>query len=535
MMAGAVRNRTEVDGYTRRAGARRRRGSLLRRAFLVVLGVVLVWFFWTTRDNWSMGGLIPAGQSFEIYANDLLADRRDIVDSRVWELFPGDSAPAGFRDALADSFGLPDWMLNNLVYGLTHLSGNSLTDAEDALVITRITRIGCLLERMHGLLLDIDDDYAGGLHLRHVKDVDVYYALRGRVLLASRSRPVLVRALTLRPEEAIGEEALERSVEAGRGRSLLAVLRPGAGEPGGEVLEEIEALFALSKEAAQLEVRARPRAAWRAPLDSLFGAGPSPALPTPPKGIVEISGNFLRPVPEVWGALLLAFPEQGVLQAIRLALAGAREALPDEATLMADAFFADFGPAWWLSWAGIDRYEILPAPLLLAWAETPNAAALAPVLEALPNAPTYAQGTLTPWYDATTRLAAIPLAGGPGIHPAFATANGGLLLGTSSTLAAAYQQGQANVHDAPQARGHLFVRAHPGPLASTLAETGEELAEFGLVRGHNRESFVAWASPWVQNLARVDELTALLAREQDTLQLRVTLTMAPPPAGVPSP
>lgn len=68
--------------------------------------------------------------------------------------------------------------------------------------------MGLLLERIHTFADFIQDDEAGGLHLRYLPDARLYYAVRGRILIVTPSRDRLVESLTLPAGEAMGAETV---------------------------------------------------------------------------------------------------------------------------------------------------------------------------------------------------------------------------------------------------------------------------------------------------------------------------------------
>lgn len=531
-MSGS-RNLSDSDLYVRRYTSRRQRRRLVRNVILVLIAVLGTAFYWNTRDNRPMARLVPKDPAYQLCATDLLLNRKEIAASRVWELAPADSPAPKVRAALAGDFGLPEWILNNLAYGIGLVSGGDLRDYDDAIFVTRISRIGCGLEWLRGFANGIDDDDAGGLALRHVKDADTYYAIRGRVLVASRSRDALVHALTLREDEALSDADLVAAQAAADGRNLLAIIRPAEGDPLGAQFERVELTFALTRDAVQLDSRAVPRAQFAPELAAIFGPAKG-SLPQPAEGLVEIAVDLGRPFTEVWPALSLAFPGNPALQAVRGALeqvaTGAGERAP-----MLEKVVASLGSGVSFSWTGVDLHEMLPAPQVLLQIDAPQAAGYEVLAKAgLPREMILAEDKVGPYYDEAAKLAIYPAFGGPSMHPSVGFRNKKILISSSATLARDFYAGKVPLAD-DGAQGHAIVRVRVAPAVGTALDVGQELADSGLIKGYDADSFRAFASGWRGRAALIGDLTGLLAYSGDTLQFRVTLSMAAPGADSPVP
>ncbi|MCC6142493.1 MAG: hypothetical protein IT368_01680, partial [Candidatus Hydrogenedentes bacterium] len=203
--------------YSGGLGKRRRRGQAgiwIRRGLLAAIVLSVVWFFWSTRDSYSMEELIPADAQYRVYINGLVPKREEIVASPVWALAPEESVLGRLQAQLAANLGFPEWILNNLVYGLCQFSGRDTDAFSDMIFVTRMSRIGCVIERFRSFALDVEDDLAGGLELRRIREPELYYAVRGRVLVLSPSRKAVIDAVTLLPDEALPESALETAALA---------------------------------------------------------------------------------------------------------------------------------------------------------------------------------------------------------------------------------------------------------------------------------------------------------------------------------
>lgn len=526
-MSQAVRTLAEADVYVRRYTSRRQRRRAVRNGVLLLAAIAALTFVWITRDNWPMERFVAKDAAFQVCATDLLLNRKEIAASRVWELAPADSPVPAAREALAGNLGMPEWVINNLAYGLGLVSGPDLRDPSSAIFVTRISRIGCLLERLRGFVDGVEDDLAGGLELRHVADASLYYSLRGRVLVASRSRDALVHALTLPETEALPAEGMAAVQQAASGRNLLVTLRPGEDEPGGAQFERLDLTFALKPDAAQLDCKAVPRPAFVTALDGFLNGANTPTLQAPIRGPIEIALDFGRPFTEVWSGLQLAFPGNPALEAVRGGIDSVAEMAGGRAPMLAKALGA-LGTGLTLTWTGVDPLEIVPVPMLVARIDAPDAAGYEVLLKAgLPRAPVAEDSAIKPYFDDTDKLAIFPVAGGPTMHPAIAMRDKKILLTTSAALARDVIAQRVPLAD-DGAQGHLLVRVRVPEAAAATLDAAQELADSGFLKGYSPEGFREFAAGWRRRAAQLDTVTGLLAYTNGALQCRITLAMAPP-------
>jgi hypothetical protein len=526
-MSQAVRTLAEADVYVRRYTSRKQRRRFVRNVLLFIVAVITFIFFWSTRDNWPMARFVPNDAAFQLCATDLLLNRKEIAASRVWDLAPKESGAPEIRAALAGNFGMPEWVINNLISGLGLVSGPDVRDPASAVFVTRISRIGCVLEKLLALTDAVTEDYAGGLRIRGIADTNVYYAIRGRILVASQSREALVSALTIYENEALSNEDLEAIQHAATGRNLLASLRLKADDPLGAQFERVDMTFALTGDALQLDCKGVPREAFAPTLASIFNSEELPALQPPVQGLVELTADFGRPFTEVWSALLLAFPEDPAIQAVRGWFQTIAQGAGSRAPMLEKAA-ASLGSGFTLSWTGIDPLEVVPAPQLIARINAPKSAGYDVLLRAgLSRAPEADESAMKPYYDEAARLAIYPALGGPALHPCIAFKDDKILLASSATLARGFLAGSVPlVEDA--AKGHVLVRARVAPAVAAAFEAGQELAHGGFIKGFDAGTFSAFADMWKERAALAGDLTGLLAYTNGALQFRLTLSMAPP-------
>ena len=524
-MSEVVRNysRKSPYGYTRSRRRKQRRTRLF--AVCIVLAVLgAVWAGWTTRDTCEMGALIPKDDAYQVFVPDLLEKRSHMAESAVWDLLPEAHPLREFRTQLENNFGLPEWMVNNGLQGLVHLSGNQLSGFGDVLVATRITRIGALAEQFRSLFPGLHREEAGGLRIYRIEPANLFYARRGRILLLSPSRESVVRALTLTDDEAVGEAALQDEAARIGGNDLLWAFR---------FTGENHTAWGFSE--GSLALQWRPQALrmtwdgvlapeWRtrfAPL--LENAAPS-ELQAPAPGPIALSANLGKPLPTLWEGLAAATGQTPAFESLRL-WAVSFFAQDDAWIGFAQALAGQMGPAFTLSWCGIDANEMLPAPEFSARFDT-DAAHIGELLAALPPAPEgLSPEDPTPRWNPETGLLSIPAVGGPSIEPCFALQDGQVLFSTSRTVAETELASPAPRQTLPQ-QGNLYVRAVPHQGLSLLMDAARPFVEMGFVRGHTLESFEAMVEPWFEYAAKIHDVSAYAAQKEGALEIRVEVEMA---------
>jgi len=502
-------------------GRRSRRKPVFRYVFLALFLAVLLWAGLVTRNTHDAGDLVPAGQQYELFVSDLLGGREAIAGSSLWDIAPESLAAPELRENLRNDFGIPAWVLNNYTLGPFHISGNSLPGFDDALVVSRITRVGCMLERFRGWSNEIEEDYAGGLRLRHVPAAGFYYAIRGRILAASRSRDTLVRALTLLPGEALGQERIDEATTARRDEIAHARILCEGWPAAAEHFEAAEARVWLSGNESRLWIAGRltegARTVW-APL--LADARPA-RLPAAAPGPLQLSVNLGKPLPLLADAVaqmygVAEFDPQGLLagmfpEAVR----------PLAATAIGD-FASHLGSGWSLTWRGMNAKEMVPMPLLAAVFET-DAAWAGEWVGDFPAPPESVQ----PWEswprpaESPARVY-VPAVAGPDFEPTLAPYGAGLLLATShpdalevlnEAAAPAWRDEQAN----------LLLRIEPETVFNDLMDAGRELARAGLIRGMDAAAFDAFAEKWAGLAGRIEMINAMAQHEDGVITLDLRL------------
>lgn len=521
-MSETIRSYSGGGLRTRRRGKQGRRiGSFL----LIALLTVLVWAFWSTRDTHTMASLIPGEQSYAIYVPDLLSRRDAIASSPLWDLLPEASPYRRWRDALADNFGLPEWVLNNFIYGLCHVSGKDVAGFEDVLLVTRMTSVGTLVEKLNGFSDAVESDWAGGLKLRSVPELGLFYAVRGRVLIASPHRDAVIHALTLTEETAVSAARLADAARSMQGELLLGRFRLAEEVSVGQYLDGAEIRLWLHEAGARAVVRARPQAAWRDKLATFAGNASATPLTAPAPGPIQLSANFGTPAPDQWAVWAEAWGVPDPWESTAAYFQGLSPDYGDQSRAFLDVVRGTVGAGWRLTCSDINLDAILPVPEFVLTMDT-RGTALPGVLAALPaEGPAGDPWAPVPRYDEATGLVTLPLMGGPAFAPSLSLYGEGVLL-SNSQVAAARALTEAPAVGALEEAGNLYLRVEPGPAMDMIMKGLNTLADNGLVRDHTPVSLQQAAEPYEALADKIDEVRALAAVEGEAIRADFRLTLA---------
>lgn len=518
-MSDAVRNYTTLGRGSYSASSSGR--GWIRRLLVVVLLCGFIWLYWTTRDTYPIERLVPREQTFHLQAEHLLASRMKAADSPLWNLGLIPEEYKSIPGWLGNDFGLPDWVLNNLVSDVCHVSGTDFSAFSDLLVVTRMSRIGCLIERYHRFVDGIEDEYAGGLQLRRMVDTDMYYAVRGRTLVFSPSREALIGCLSQRDEDAI--ESLENVVAASGGDVQGKVVLP-EDNSFGQYFERADFALTFAPSSITFACRGEVRPDWRGPLERLTRSSSGNGAKVPADGSVVVAGDFGAPLPEVWrvvdeisnGALGAFVGESPLLQRIPA----------DNASWIqfADDFAGSLGTSFYLRWAGFDLDGVVPLPEMeLAFA--PDRGALRAVLEAIPgiqNGGAPEDGV--PYRDPETGVVHCPIGWGGIVEPVIApTPDGVRATLHPSHLAPIATAGGAV--ERPVDAGQFYVRVRPAEALELLRDGGALYAEAGLIQGHTPESFQEAMTAALEGIQQVFEARLSARYEEGALFLELVIDL----------
>ncbi len=499
--------------------------GLMRKLVIVGLVVLLVWLMWTTRDNWPMERLVPRDQTFHLRAENLLDTRQKAADSTVWSL---GMLPKEYQDIpgwLSSDFGLPEWILNNLVSDVCYVSGTDLKEFSDLLVVTRMSRIGCLVERYYGIADNIEVEYAGGLSLRRMGESEAYYAVRGRTLVFSPSRQALIKALTLREDE--GVETLEETVAPLAG-DLQGRIQFHEDETLGKFFVQSDFGLHFAPQAITFSSRSIVSPAWKAQLETFAAGRRTSDLMVPAQGSLVIAGDFNTPLPRVWtsvdemtsGALATYWSGLPVL-------GGAGASGTAWATLL-DGLKGGLGSAFSLRWTGFDYNGIVPFPETELFVETKSG--LAPkLMEAISAIPAGQAPTDFVPYRLESGVVRCPSGWGGVLEPTLFAENGGVRI----TLHPQHMQhalAMDSTREPAPGEGDLFMRMRPVELLEVLREGGMPYAHAGLLRGHTPESFATAMETALEGSRQIAEVRVTAGYDDGAIAFDTTVLLEQAPA-----
>ena len=515
-----------VRSYTGNAhgpAPRRRRFSVRGKVLFLVFVVLLIGYgWWTTRDSYPIENLIPADQAYQVLAVDILGARDALVQSKMLKALPPEAGLGDVAGLLAGNLGIPEWVLNNLVPNVCVLSGKDVRTFGDPLLVTRMTRVGCLLMKLHCMMPGIECEPAGGLHLSRVRDAGVYVARRGRVLALSPSREALIRALTLRREDGVTRESMAGAFREASSGDLVGTLSLGSGDPLGGVFDKLRFAVRIESASARIKCSGVLRKEWRDRLGGFIEDLAPAELMAPPEGIVQVSMNFGKPIRDLWSVAAQLAGMGGEAEALwQKWSTPPRDAAPGLAQ-MAAALFGQLGPGIRVSWRGIDLNEMVPAPQVVATFDADPEAVLA-VFGALPplagDATRYA---MQPQYDAAAKCVRLPLVGGPSMEPTAGIIGDTLLVSSSRTLAEALLSAGPKEEKLPQP-GNLYAVMQPQACAEALANLASLFAENSLLKGYSPASVQAAAAPWLGCASAVKDITAFALCENGEVELDLAI------------
>jgi hypothetical protein len=503
-----------------------------RLAFFGFLVIGCLYFLYLTRDSFEVENFVPAGQTYQIFAADIVGARDALAGSKILKAAPPEAGLGDLTASLAKDLGAPEWVLNNLVPSVCVLSGKDAIHFSDPLLVTRMTRVGCFLMRLHDLMPGVESESAGGLNLSQISKAGLHFATRGRILVLSLSRDALIRSLTLRDEDCATRESLIEMAKGTVNDDLVGKVR--LNEAGFGAFDMVR--FAVSVEPSSLRIKCSGALseAYKARYDEAL-KGLTPAeLSAPPDGILQVSMNFNRPLRELWdmGARLYGKPEAAeALRRKLIDLAGGDASIPVK---VASGFIGDLGPGASLSWRGVDLNEIVPAPEIVMMFDANPEMALT-MFAAMP--PLAADGSrytvnllgenagkssILPQYDAEKKRVLIPLIGGPSMTPTIGVSGNELLISSSSTVADMLLAAAPSEQKLPD-RANLYVALKPRACVETLTNFCALFAENHLLKGIDADKARRTTEPWLASASAVKEVAASLSCENGEVSLNVAV------------
>jgi len=509
---------------------RKKRGTgVTAPILLVVFVLVFLYLAWTTRDTYPVERLLPAKAAYHFTANKLLDNRMELAASRVWQAMPPALRAGEIQQVLSRNLGMPEWILNNLFPDTCYFAGDDLRTFSDALVLSRMSRTGCVIERIYRWLPGVTEDWAGGLYLRRVRGTDFYYAVRGRALAVSQSRDNLVRALTLLPQDSVPRDILAREQSEYGAEHFWGAIALTQGDTLGTAFESAGFVLRIEPDSALLRLRATLRPEFQERFAAQLAAVKPGTLVAPPEGMMELSANLAMPLRDLWHFAGELANNVETMDALWQKWAVAEnDTAPETLPASITSLLGPLGPGLRLTWHGFDLNEMFPMPNVIATIDA-DKEMLATACSSLPPMDQAQPWDMTLRYDAATGRLHLPLFGGPSMEPTAGACGDTLLIATSRTVADEYLAAPPAPQSLPE-QGNLYLKLRPGECAKAVMDAGTLLAEAQLIRGHTPQSLAEAAKPWLDEAGAIETVTLVAGLENKDVSAQVRVECAAPPA-----
>lgn len=515
-MSEAVRTFTKESGHRHRGARRSRRGGC-SFVILLLLAAAAAGMWWLTNDHTPLHRLIPREEPLHAAVRTPADAMPLLTETPVTTLLH----QAGYLPSRKAPWpeNLPEWAVRNFFGEELHVFG-ALEDGKSLVFATRLTRIAALAERIAALGSGVSWDWAGGLLLRKREGPpQMYYAVRGRYLLASASRRRLIDCLTLLPEESMDPAAFEAISAFEGAEQVRGLLRFDLA--GTQAKYVRSASFALH--AGPREVRWSTRLEWQPEWAAYLGAQLGDP---PPRPLVLQSGSLASCVLDAGNPLDRVADALGPLWEFDLFAPTHFWIAADPASTgmqpsVLRALLAAAGPRAEIAWTGYDPYEIVPAPIFQGrtGVDEDNLRALLQELpDRKPTDPPDGRFYAGPTEDA----AGIAMLGGSSLAPRFVLQDDTLLFSTSSSL----PPSPAESTDAAAPRGHFRLRARPQACFDVAARIGSQLAAQGWLKGFDAEDFGRAAAEHAVLLRGIEEVDLVASFEGGALSASLIITTA---------
>ena len=197
MSNDVIRNYTGKYGSIGRKRRRRRKQPKYGLYFLFILFIagIVAFEMWSTSDRYPMEHFVPTDQDYLFFINDIHTAGTQVASSQVWNALPESMHLGWVPTRINADFPIPDWVRNNFIDEKCCIAGNDFQEFSDEIFITKTTWIGSLIDDLYWLLPMIHKDNESEISIRKWPKGNRFFAVRGRVLIASPSREALVKLL----------------------------------------------------------------------------------------------------------------------------------------------------------------------------------------------------------------------------------------------------------------------------------------------------------------------------------------------------
>ncbi|MFP6585049.1 MAG: hypothetical protein VCD00_21135 [Candidatus Hydrogenedentota bacterium] len=517
-MSEAVRSFSRRGSGGATGGGTAPRGSFLFTRFVIAALILFaIISFWISRDTHRIQQFIERDPASLVVAQHLLQNRDELFTSPSWNALSDSVQSHPVPSVLTTPLSAPDWVLRNLIGQYVLITTQGTTDFEEAIYITRMSRVGVLLERgLRRRSSNISED-SGGLGLRYLSESGLYYAVRGRVLLLSASRHGLVHTLTLSDTERIPDEEWDESIWAlgdDEFRGTFRFSKESRWEPH---FARIDFALRLRDGDGTLELRAACTDVFYEELiPQLDGQKPSPLI-RPMPGPIEFSANLgttFYDLSQLMETVLGPKPDSdepwlvGFLKKSDRRQASYLDPLIDVA-----------GPSIAQTWHGYELGDLMPThktSIIADYRGTGIQDALVVATEA------QREGTFKPLQvsrDTESDWLEIETVGGLALTAILgqgkeSSADQYLFASTSKQLAEQFGWGERRTADTLKESGNLYVRINPGAVLSEYEAYSAALQSIGAISEVERSERESRILTWRERMKGIHEL-ALVAHHEN--------------------
>ncbi|HOQ89481.1 MAG TPA: hypothetical protein PLX03_05025, partial [Candidatus Hydrogenedentes bacterium] len=345
-------------------------------------------------------------------------------------------------------------------------------------------------------------------------------------LLASPSRQMLIRALTLTREQAVGDGTLESWRAQAEGADLYGGIEGSALKRMGMPLDSISGAVRFEPGHVSARLAVVPDAEWRERLKPFFSRGQNASLKEPPEGCAAISLNLGEPPLKFLQTIRELVPQAAMIPEWLTADTPEMPEDPSEAFFrrFARMLLSETGTSFWLAWLGMDVNEMIPLPIVAGLADQ-GAEALARMAEEVPGIKSEVSED-PPMIEWTPRAADdgavyIRLLAGPTLSLCAVPAGDKSIAFGGSLTAARVLAGKEKSSPASSAgNGILMVRVNPGSCLEAVSAAARELAAFGWLKDMPPERLDQTLSVWHAQVGSLREIRFAVATDrEDTWQV----------------
>lgn len=506
--------------------ARRERRRRLFRILLLGIFAALLSFYWISRDTHPVATFVPADHALQVVAPRVMMTRHRVADSGVWQGVPRTWLPVDIPEVLHSRYDMPEWVLSNLAGGGVIVTANDTREWSDFVLVSRMTRVGCALERALRFSPANSRDWAGGLRLRFWEPAGLYYAVRGRSLLMSPSRDAIIASLTLEKSDRAAAESVAKALDQTGAEDFLGTWHPGASSQAGRVVDEIRFAVRVEASEAYLKLRARFRPELARDLAPYWRSAAPEKLAGPIPGPLAVSANFGTDLETTWAALSELFDVDWLSREQWEAWRNEKEGRSAAAVLT--GLLGPMGPDIQATWYGMDLNEMAPTPILAGRIAADRTEAEA-YLESIPSPDDVDAAQARVLYDDAEGEVRAPLMSGPSMTPVARWLDGGLSFCTSSVLADRYFTEDAVRGIALDRPGNLYVRARPLECTQLVVRAGRDLVQEGLIEGYTPDAYERASAQWLETAGALDFVEGLALVNHEGVEADIHLKCAKTP------